>query len=1338
MKSRPPHPDRRGFSLVATVSVLILLALLAAALLTLSTSTLRSDRREAAMSEARANARMALVLAIADLQKHLGPDQRVSARAAILETGATPLPHRNWLGAWKNTHAANGRQWPLVGKRPDTGATNEPYQYPALYEDLRVRLNAYKNNQWRSKLRQAWLVSQTSASTDLAAKLNADASDYDRPAAAEILGKGTLAGLPDKDYRKQRVLVEKIPVQKGGATTGKFAWWISENNQKALVLPGHDLAGNDEKRLLASQNDNPAALQAAGVADPYAAFPDAASPALLATRQTAAFASADPATARRALGQHFHHLTHHAHGLFADPVLGALKKDLAPVLFGRKSDPTLTLPRPAGNTQAAPADFSSAQPIIPGHRHAMIGPSFDALRHWGLSKYTSGLAAGKIAAQLDFPADATRYFPSSGSWSWDRVLASGTTFESTKWAAKRPKLYPVMTDARWHFYFSCHRSPGYSSLRTHIIPRVCLWNPYSIEMKVPRLVVLMANPYSDRDCKFDLFFDAAEATRMKKIPKYENHPSSTHPVKKWVSPYKAQLITNSRNGKDGLFPKGQYLGFLLEQTTFAPGECLVFSPKVTNGISSQDYRIAKYDHSNISKNLLGADSPQGENHFYHNFTNNYIKLQGRNPSGAPHWYVGSDSIASQVYQDLDFSRVWKYESWAVFYDNFGFVLKKPDATTSTTADAIATRSSKNYPTLQFINGGNGGESTYDFWQYTWWWQDSHQASGGQFGHLQDWKDNPLKEAPALHQTGTKLLWLDESATEGNAPPLRVKLWPGSSHIAFHPVSVAHWNVRPQLVTRSPASPCAYEWYSNSSGAWMQQFSPLSPRDNNDTTSFPNSRGLYPKNPFGSAIDFPDATQAPFFDLPHPEYGALSLGSLRHASLSPYSWSPTYVIGHGRQGHHSPTTHSAHLSLAKRYTGSPAPTYWDNAIGAQFPYSLSWGVRSWNLRSGSTLQIGSHAPNSLTIAGKKKYPKTQGNEILAHDIAFETNQNLWDHYFISGIPLEASGSSFSWDDPKDSALWNQRYGWSHSSSLSAAAHAAKIKNPSTGLAHGFWNNAHALRNKAAFNVNSTSVPAWTAFLSGLRGIDRPALSGTAAAGSDTIFSRVRKPLSAPLTQDIKAVTHPGAWAGARRLTDAEIAALAEKIVAEVKARGPFLSLADFVNRRLDASSNAHSWKSALEAAIDNSGLNAPFERENRFLAQANNANDANHPEWKINHTLHKQHLKSKAWGIPGYLTQHDLLEPLAPALAVRGDSFTVRACGEARGADGRTYRAWLEATVARSPEYLDPAANHATDPLHTVHPATGKITENPKISPLNKTFGRRFHIQSLRWLSSEEI
>src|SRR5690606_16823240 len=95
---------------------------------------------------------------------------------------------------------------------------------------------------------------------------------------------------------------------------------------------------------------------------------------------------------------------------------------------------------------------------------------------------------------------------------------------------------------------------------------------------------------------------------------------------------------------------------------------------------------------------------------------------------------------------------------------------------------------------------------------------------------------------------------------------------------------------------------------------------------------------------------------------------------------------------------------------------------------------------------------------------------------------------------------------------------------------------------------------------------------------------------AADGTTAIFPRV---LDAPAGEWISgdSVDDQAAWSGMRALTDDEIARLAAAIVAEVRNRGPFLSLSDFVNRRL--ANDETGRMGPLQAAIEAAGINSAF-------------------------------------------------------------------------------------------------------------------------------------------------
>ena len=124
---QPTRQAPRGFALVVTISVLVLLALIAIGLLSLSAVTVRSGGRGEAQLEARANARLALMIALGELQIELGPDQRVSAAAGVLDEdsdtlGIDRVAHPHWTAVWDTRWSDGSTVW---RRRDDQGGLRD-------------------------------------------------------------------------------------------------------------------------------------------------------------------------------------------------------------------------------------------------------------------------------------------------------------------------------------------------------------------------------------------------------------------------------------------------------------------------------------------------------------------------------------------------------------------------------------------------------------------------------------------------------------------------------------------------------------------------------------------------------------------------------------------------------------------------------------------------------------------------------------------------------------------------------------------------------------------------------------------------------------------------------------------------------------------------------------------------------------------------------------------------------------------------------------------------------------------------------------------------------------
>ena len=267
---------------------------------------------------------------------------------------------------------------------------------------------------------------------------------------------------------------------------------------------------------------------------------------------------------------------------------------------------------------------------------------------------------------------------------------------------------------------------------------------------------------------------------------------------------------------------------------------------------------------------------------------------------------------------------------------------------------------------------------------------------------------------------------------------------------------------------------------------------------------------------------------------------------------------------------------------------------------------------------------------------------------------------------------------------------------------------------------------------AFNVNSTSIPAWAAFLRSNRNLAVRYAQGSAtdSPSNDTPFPGSASP-SNPSAPGL--LTTQAHWAGLARLDDGDITDLATRIVEQVKLRGPFMSLSDFVNHRMGALNDATSYTGALQAAIELTSINNTVQ-----VNAGGAALDYSSPY--IPGRPPTSTLKQSTTNIPGDLTQADLLLPLAPRLTARSDTFRIRSYGEVRSFDGNSIvsLAICEAIVQRVPEYVDPLTNAGdNEPWdQAINPVT--LAQSSNFNDINKTFGRRFRVVQLRWLSPDEI
>ena len=397
-------------------------------------------------------------------------------------------------------------------------------------------------------------------------------------------------------------------------------------------------------------------------------------------------------------------------------------------------------------------------------------------------------------------------------------------------------------------------------------------------------------------------------------------------------------------------------------------------------------------------------------------------------------------------------------------------------------------------------------------------------------------------------------------------------------------------------------------------------------------------------------------------------------------------------------------------------------------------------------SSTSLAIGNSFPHMglkdlTSIVGRRKTNysgySSVDSQVLA-DMSWAANDCLWDHYFFSGMNwgdaeaerLEASQQYETQQEAVDALIAND------------PTQASPLQNPrmqllTTSLSDtqkeelkDYTKLSKYLAIYGGFNVNSTSQKAWKALFSSLREVDASYIdSGSKTNVTVTnAFSRFTIP-----------VNPSGEVFGSyRELSDEDIENLATEMVAQVIARGPFMGLGDFVNRRLEIESvegTDLASLGALQSAIESAGLNdVSMSIDTTFTGLENE-------DYKVNGNSKKL---STYMGTSGHLLQSDILNSVGSVLTARSDTFIVRSYGCTKDSSGNVIaEAWCEATVQRTPDWLiptnEPVSRQRSEYPDSVGDAVIRQFEpNPDLPVINKQQGRRFVIEAFRWLNANEV
>jgi len=1189
-----PDAVEPGFALVATLAMLPLMAIVAVGIMSLSAVELRKSSIHQAQLEAQANARVALMIALGELQKSLGPDQRVTADSRMLSTNPSSLKQPHWVNVWRTTNEDGS---PYIRRNAEEGGLAD----------------SRSEGGWTAELERL----TTLVSGNEAGFVYFDGSVPQVPDGEEMIelvGEGSVGS----HERTDRVSAPEVPLTKDGKLRGSYAWWVGDLGTKANIST-RDASERSEAKL-AELRPLLLAQDASLSGQPdHAELADSVRGRLTTTSQLA-LDSGDPDSTRKL----FHDLTTDSVGLLVDVREGGLKKDLTAYLessgkindlregdtvsFGVQDRDRLVGPR-NGNVDAASADPAQAA------RFSEVAPSFGLLRDWA--------ARARNAAFGDYRASA------------DYAQLSRTSTNSRNQSPVEFKnrlkgdLTPVLVEGSIYYNLSYYvpqnadaRSPY--GLRVHLYPRVALWNPYNFELTVePSMIYLHINGNKN-----------IEVTMQNNMRQG----------------YKMYWGLSGGSQRGSLF-------FKMNGAKIAPGETLVWSPQANRA----------YDETTFSSNVLSSDvAPSPSRGFYQdsrsdgtplfqvqqsfppkpNLVNNRLPAAPREWREAVPTRPGGDVQSGGYTQADDYLMMWKPLKGNNGPINLAAFGKLPQGRFVSCA-------------YQY---GDEDEMPVEW------------SSIDPVPFPQSSMDSPTVPDTPDRRTrdGFRLRWFDEHASNRIGSGSLA----GTAHLECSPI--ANWNMRASYSFRNPfenvtdVAPNFFGIYTRDLFDGAVDWNEMSPRF---------ASGSYKGDPFGQPLR--STMPRILFDVPRSGAEIASIGAFQHACFSEFIWHPTYALGNSLADPRIDLTRTE--PRRSNRLNSEKGGWNQDTIG----YALD-GRSNPNGNSASTRE------DNWSWHARALLQHSAIDQNLIYDLSYELNHGLWDEFFLS-TGSRAERAAFV-KDPEGAPLPNGRM------KLHAGAAESDILD--------FHRAASALAIDGAFNVNSTSVSAWEAML----------LSSVGAQfGSDVVtFPRILG--SRGGEWDGKDPRSDNAWTGQRSLSRTEVRRLAEEIVMEVKSRGPFLSLADFVNRRLRDDVTGRS--GTLQAAIDRAGLNQGFESEwpldNRTALPSYSHVDHIKEPTRMDQTLKPG---TTAWGALGFLTQADILQFLGPALSARSDTFVIRAYGSSRNMMGQVMaEAWCEAVVQRTAEPMNPDS----------------LGLNPERSGERIDFGRRFEVVRFRWLNRAEV
>ncbi len=1248
---------RKGFALIATLTLMMLLAMLAVALLATAASQNRIALQTMLQAEARQQALVGLDAAIGALQVELGADQRVTANSGILSQAGGTTP-QHLLGVW------NSWDGPIYGKSV-SGHGNKITE-------------TYKEG--RQQMFRRWLIS--SRDTNETRTLDAADKLCGRMPGRRVclVGEGTLG----KSRTAQHyVYADLLSMPTMGKNEACFAWWVGGENQKAKISVQDPKEATDVYEALHRTWNTPApSFQ--GNRDLDFLPEDVEEPARLVTMASLPLLAS---TSQSAGTPYFFDVTTTSYSLPINVSMGGLKQDLClllnkPTLKGTDFEARSNQDCPLVENADVPRGTEVDMPIGSWQNlHAYYNCWPDG------SAQDSKNFTARLLGSID-----NAYTRMSGSIFEHQSLAYRDDPDTFKSAGDNVSFYdtramieqggtsagygrtPVMLAFLNNFGLTAEKDGTTKnaegeeedtySLRMCFAPMFLWWNPYNVPMKV-RGQQLWAQSVPYKTMCLETY----------------SKGSKTDDEYGWSDYALAQ-----QNAQDNSSPGfgqdyGEYfqnsLGDAKGDIVFQPGEVIFFSPGSARTQRNEGFTnpwIPGYHPRSVSGYRA---------HFYSKKTKSEVEQED--------WYV-----ALRMGQQKQGERFYYLNRKT---DGHWFAPRRPEC-------------------ISVMCGYNGQDGTN--------MGDTSLGKRGQSPQrfLLGWYDPEVDQGMMKDGSDTGLvfvkkrdgMWKADGSQEDEEMPYYIAA-----------VGIVAKSANPNVDKNvKPGDFRGKIWQHSSPAFWgsalarpddqMRQYNPY------QLATLPVSAGMNsaPMDSIGNngylgiTGDGEMVSYASVMELPvHPPFSLAGFAGMR---LQP-GWYQSESSG----------TFPSHGALRRMQYQAGVPgvgignAFADPCLPATDVYTFFQTSLEHNEMKSNKGLFGDFFDHGLLI-----------------------NDAMWDRWFCSSVS----------DMPDKSGKKTAREVFEKFVTGKEDLPVARYKRVSTPYNNealvnrimeedGWKYIAQYLMVDGGFNVNSISEEAWAAVLQGLAkrklvaGKDgRLTLVEEGKSGGQVLFSRFMLSTTDKSidglggysamqgSAEFRSSGLTSAWGEVRMLEPEGIKQLAKRIVEQVRKRGPFLSMSDFVNRRLEEGENG--LKGALQAAIDATDINRDFD-------SATDAVVKNVPTGSLykNPDAAKGSIHTAA---PGYLIQSDVLASLGNILTVRDDTFTVRAYGCVRNPNKAVLaQAWCEAVVQRTMNYVDPTNN----PEDSDYTPEGK-KNNKGLSETNKVMGRQFRIVSFKWLDNWDI